>query len=58
MEILYICEYPYVLYKVLIKAALNKDDIYDIVITNRIEKMVQILEKIRESKLFRNVYFF
>ncbi len=58
MKKIFICEYPYVLYKVLMKASLNKEDIYDIVITNRLEKMVDIIEKIKESKLFRNVYYF
>lgn len=58
MKKIFICEYPYVLYKVLIKAALNTTDIYDIVITNRMEKMVDVIEKIKDSKLFRNVYYF
>lgn len=58
MKILYICEYPYVLYKVLIKAALNKNDIYDIIISNRMEKMMDTIMKIKESHFFRKVYFF
>ncbi len=58
MKILYVCEYPYVLYKVLIKAALNKEDIMDIIITNRIEEMLNIVENIKKSRLFRNVYIF
>lgn len=59
MKKIYICEYPYVLYKVLIKAALNNDEDYlDIVFTNRMEKMTYMIEQIKESKLFNNVYFY
>ncbi len=56
---LYICEYPYVLYKVLIKAALNDNgDIVDIVLTNRMDRMTRLITQLKRSNLFGNVYFY
>lgn len=59
MKKIYICEYPYVLYKVLIKAALNNGvDKLDILITNRMDGMTKMITQINNSNLFENVYYY
>jgi len=57
LKILYVCEWPYNLFRALIKA-INSENEQDILITEYIEGMSCICEELKKSKLFGNVYFF
>ena len=58
MRKLFICERPYMLYKTIIKAVLNKNDVIDVVLSNHMNGMEKMKEPLEASKLFNRVYFF
>lgn len=55
---LYVCEYPYILYKVLIHAIQNPDIERDLIITDASQRLSPLCNEIRKSGLFRKVWFF
>lgn len=57
MRNLYICERPYPLYRTLIKA-MQEFGQHDIFLSNHADGMEKMLQPIRESGIFRNVFFF
>ncbi len=57
MKKLFICERPYPLYRTLIRA-IKSEDTLDIVISNHVDGMENIIEPIKESKLFHQVFFY
>ena len=57
MKKLFICEKPYPLYRTLIRA-IKSEDTLDIVISNHVDGMENIIEPIKESKLFHQVFFY
>lgn len=58
MKKLFICERPYMLYKTIIRAMLNKEDEMDIVLSNHMPGMEKMEQALRDSNLFRTVFFY
>ncbi len=55
MKKLFICEKPYPLYRTLIRA-IKSEDTLDIVISNHVDRMENIIGPIKESRLFHQVF--
>ena len=57
-KILYICDYPYVLYSAIIKSYFESNDENDLLLTNSIDGMEDLLVPLRKSGIFKNIYFY
>lgn len=55
MKNLYVCEYPYVMYKILIKVMLSQDNKNDLIISDRILGMTEMCAALENSHLFESV---
>lgn len=58
MHKLFICERPFILYKSILKAVLNNEDIIDIILSDHMPEMKKLYLPLKESGIFRNVYYF
>lgn len=55
---LYVCEYSYILYKVLIRATQEPDTIKDLIVTDSTQNLKPLCREIEKTGLFRRVIFF
>ncbi|MCI8443184.1 MAG: hypothetical protein HFG27_11735 [Provencibacterium sp.] len=58
MKKLYICDYPYPLYEALIKASADHKNQSDLLLADSFPELGQMLEALRRSGIFQNVYYF
>lgn len=57
MKKLFICERPYPLYRTIVRAIKSQDEI-DIVLSNHVKGMEKLLEQLKVSGLFHQVFFY
>lgn len=58
MKRIFVCENPYVLYKVLVKNITNKEDENDILISDNFPDLMRIHQALKETKIFKEVMSF
>ena len=55
---LYVSENPYIMYKIIIKAFINKDEKRDLIIADNIDSMLPLADVLKEFKLFERIYIY